>query len=35
MISATNAATFGLTTGNVYEIVVFQAERQTTLVTTS
>jgi fibro-slime domain-containing protein len=29
-INAANAATYGLTSGNVYEIVVFQAERQTT-----
>ena len=29
-ISAANAATFGLTNGNVYEVVVFQAERQKT-----
>jgi fibro-slime domain-containing protein len=28
-ISSSNAATFGLTSGNVYEIDVFQAERQT------
>jgi hypothetical protein len=30
MLSAANAATFGLTDGSVYEGVVFQAERQTT-----
>ena len=29
-ISAANAGTFGLTNGNVYEVEVFQAERQTT-----
>ncbi len=29
-ISTANAATFGMTNGNVYEIVVFQAERQKT-----
>ncbi len=29
-ISAANAATYGLTNGNVYEVVVFQAERQKT-----
>ena len=29
-IGAANAATFGMTNGNVYEIAVFQAERQTT-----
>ena len=29
-ISAANAATFGMTNGNVYEVVVFQAERQKT-----
>jgi hypothetical protein len=28
-LSAANAATFGLTDGAVYEVVVFQAERQT------
>ena len=28
-LSAANAATFGLTDGSVYELVVFQAERQT------
>jgi fibro-slime domain-containing protein len=29
-ISSANAGTFGLTNGNVYEVEVFQAERQTT-----
>ena len=28
-IRAANAATYGLTNGNVYEVEVFQAERQT------
>ena len=29
-LSSANAATYGLTDGSVYEVVVFQAERQTT-----
>ena len=29
-LSFYNAATYGLTDGSVYEVVVFQAERQTT-----
>jgi hypothetical protein len=29
-LSSDNAATYGLTDGSVYEVVVFQAERQRT-----